>query len=107
MGEFQHQVVGAQGIEEVEQGLPGTALDGLAAVVAEAEVDGLLHLHLIEDAVDGQGSEGTVGRVAGNVGLVHLHAGAVEVGDLRGHGIRDGEGERLQVLVVIVQQGAG
>ena len=42
VGEFEHQVVSAQFVEKVDQGAPLALLDGLAAVVAKAEVDGLL-----------------------------------------------------------------
>lgn len=42
VGEFEDQVIGAQFVEKVEQGAPLALLDGLAAVVAKAKVDGLL-----------------------------------------------------------------
>ena len=39
-GEFEDDVVGVEGVEEVGELGPGAVLDGLAAVVAEAEMNG-------------------------------------------------------------------
>ena len=42
MREFEHEVVGVQRVEEIDQRLPVALLDRLAAVVAEAEMHGAL-----------------------------------------------------------------
>ena len=65
-------MVGPQGMEEGEQGFPCAALNGLATVVAETEVDCLFSVEGVQYAVDGLGGERTVGGVSGNVCLVHL-----------------------------------
>ena len=79
-------------VEESDQRLPVAALDGLPAVVAEAEVHGALDLRTrVEHAVDRLRGERGVGGIAGDVGFIHLHAGAGQIADLRGEHIGDGQ----------------
>ena len=109
VGEFKHQVIGAQFVEKVEQGAPLALLDGLATVVAKAEVDGLLgaHVDAVEYGIDGAGCEGAVGRIAGDIGLVDLDAGAGQAADLVGEDLGNGHQERGKVAVVVIEEGAG
>ena len=60
VGEFEDEVVGVEGVEEIEEGFPITLLDRLTAVVAEAEVDGALGLVVdgVENEVHRSGGEG-------------------------------------------------
>ncbi len=82
-------------------------LDGLAAVIAEAEVHGALDGHGIEHAVDGLGGQIGVLGVAGDIGLVDLHAGAGQFAHLLGEDIGQHEGEPLEIAVMFIEQRAG
>lgn len=106
VGEFEDEVVGVEGVEEIEQGLPVTLLDGLAAVVTEAEMDGALGLFVdaVEDKIHRGGSEGAVLRVAGDVGFVDLHAGGGETGHLGGEDFAEGHGELVEAAIVVVEE---
>ena len=108
MGEFEDEVVGVKGVEEIEEGLPVALLDRLAAVVAEAEVDGALGLVVdgVEDEVHRGGGEGGVFGIAGDVGFVDLDAGGREAGHLGGEDVAKGHGEFVEAAVVVVEQRA-
>ena len=108
VGEFEDEVVSVEGVEEIKEGLPVALLDRLAAVVAEAEVDGALGLVVdgVEDEVHRSGGEGSVFGVAGDVGFVDLDAGGGEAGHLGGEDVAEGHGEFVEAAVVVVEQRA-
>ena len=108
VGEFENEVVGVEGVEEIEEGFPVALLDRLTAVVAEAKVDGALGLVVdgVEDEVHRSGGEGGVFGIAGNVGFVDLDAGGGEAGHLGGEDVSEGHGELVEAAVVVVEQRA-
>ncbi len=53
VGQFEDEVVGVEGVEEVEEVFPLAGLDGLPAVVAEAEMHGGGPVEGVQDPVDG------------------------------------------------------
>lgn len=108
VGELEDEVVAVEGAEEIGEGFPVAGLNGLAAVVAEAEVDGTLGAggDSVEDAVHGFSGEGGIGGVAGDVGLIDLDTGGGQAGHLGGENVGDGEGEVAEISVVMVEQGA-
>ena len=61
----------------------------------------------IEDAVDGLGGQGAVGRSSRDVGFVNLHAGTFELRDLGGERVRQSQGQLLQAGVMIIQKSSG
>ena len=101
MGQFKDEKIGVEAVEKIEQGLPLAGLDGLAAVVAETEMDRFLDFDPIEDPVDGGLRDGAIFRAAGDVRLVDLNAVARKIGDLLGKDVGDGEGEFLEAAVMI------
>ena len=103
-GELQHQVVHVQVVEEAEQAGPEAALDALAAVVAEAEMQRAFTARAVEHMVDRLIRPGGVLRVAGQIGLVDLEDGRVNGLDLAAQHFSDGHGQAGQVTVVSVQQ---
>lgn len=107
VGAFEDEVIDLESVEEVDELGPGAGLDALAAVVAEAEVERAFDLDIPEDAVDGLGGEGAVFRGAGEVGFVDLDASAVEIGDLSGKDVGEGEEKGFKVAVMLVEEGAG
>ena len=68
-------------------------MNGLAAVVAETEVNCARTIEAVEHAIDRFLRERCVFRTAGNVRLVHLQTGGRQTFHLRRQQIRDGEGE--------------
>ena len=107
MGEFEHEVIGTQIVQKGDQSGPFAFLDGLAAVVAKTEVHCFAAFHGIEHAIDACGGNRGIGRVSGDVRFIDLHAVAVEFGGLFGQSISDGHVQRVEVVVVGVQQRAG
>src|SRR6266702_3889948 len=81
---LQHDMVGAQQVEEFHKPCPAARLDALAAVVAEAEMDGGLVRDSVEDAVDRLRRELGVLGAAWKVGLVDLDARRFDGPHLRG-----------------------
>src|SRR5213079_44522 len=86
---------------------PVTLLNRLSTVVAETEMHRLLDTRGVQYAIDRFGGKRAVGRIAGNVGLVHLHAGATQIAHLRRERIGDGQGELGEIVIVFVEQGSG
>src|SRR5204862_6822013 len=84
VGEFEDQVVGVKTVQERNQGLPLSFLNGLSAVITETKMDGLLDAYSIQNAIDCFGGERTVGRVARDVSFIDLHACAIQFAHLRG-----------------------
>ena len=76
-----------QRVEKRKQWLPLTGLNGLTAVVTEAEVDSGWPVEGVEDAVYRFSSERAVFRVARNVGFVDLEAGAGKILHLFGEDV--------------------
>ena len=109
VGEFEDEVVGVERVEEIDELLPVALLDGLAAVVAEAEVDGAFGALVdgVEDEVHRGGGERGVGGIAGDVGFVDLKAGGREAGHLRGEDFAKSHGEFVEVAVVVIEERAG
>jgi hypothetical protein len=107
MRELQHEVVGMQRVQKADQRGPFAFLDGLAAVVAEAEVDGFAAFDGIEHAIDARSGDGRIGGIAGDVGFIDLHAVALQFSGLSGQGIGDGHVQRGEVVVMRIQQRAG
>ena len=105
--QLQNEMVHVQRIQKIHQRPPLTFLNCLTAVVAKAKMHSALNLDLVQNAVDRFGSERRVLRIASHVGLIHLDAGARQVGDLCGQNIGDGERQRFKVPVVVVEQGPG
>ncbi len=108
MRKLEDEMVAMQRVEEREQRLPRSLLDRLAAVIAEAEMHRALAalVHGIEHAVDRRGRDRPVVGVAGDVGFIDLHARAGQAADLFGEDVRHGHEQRLEVAVVLVEQGA-
>ena len=75
VGKFENEVIGMQGVEKLNQGLPFAGLNGLPSIVAKAKMNPGRTLEGIKDAVDGLGGKRAVFRTTRNVGLVHLQAG--------------------------------
>ena len=90
MCELQHDVVTVQCTQKICQLFPPAALDRLATVIPETEVDGALNGDLIENRIDRPCGNRPIRGIAGNVRLVHLHAFAGQVGDLAGKHVRNG-----------------
>ena len=84
MRQFEDEMVGMEGVEELDKRPPAARLNGLSAVVTEAEVYGAFALDPVEHHVDRGCRERGVCRVAGNVGLVDLDAGGGQSRDLGG-----------------------
>jgi len=103
-GELQHEVVDVQVVEEAKQAGPETALDTLAAVVAEAEVQRAFAAGAVEHMVDRLVCPDGVLWVAGEIGLVHLQDRRVDRLDLAAQHLGDGHGQTGQVAIVAVQQ---
>ena len=84
-------------------------LDGLASVVAEAEVHRLFgsRIHCVEHRVDGAGGHRPVGWIAGDVSFVDLEALAGQAADLIGEHCRQGHQQRFEVTVVSIEQRSG
>ena len=104
MGEFEDEVVGVEVVEKGDERGPFAFLDGLAAVIAEAEVHGFFDTDGIEDPIDRFRSEGAVGGIAGDVGFVDLDARAIQVGHLCGESVGNREGEFREAVVVLVEK---
>jgi hypothetical protein len=85
---------------------PLAFLDGLAAVVAEAEMDGARTGEGIEHAINRLGGNGTVGWIAGDIRFVDLQATARKPGDLLRENIGDGHQQILEAAVMPVEQRA-
>ena len=96
VSELEDQMVGVEFVQETDQGRPGTALNDLAAVVAEAEMNsGPSALRCgVEDAIDGSGGNGTVVWIAWYVGFVDLEARAGKVTHL----LREHIGDEDEIL---------
>src|SRR5260370_6925506 len=63
-----------EAIEKRHQIFPETFLNGLAAVIAEADMHGTLAANAPEHVIDSRESPLTVLRVAANIGLIKLFA---------------------------------
>ena len=60
VGKFENEVIGMQGVEKLNQGLPFAGLNGLPSIVAKAKMNPGGTLEGIKDAVDGLGGKGRV-----------------------------------------------
>src|SRR5437867_6005976 len=91
--EFEHEMIGAQGIQERNQVSPEASQHRLAAVVAEADVNGPLVHDAVQDVIDRVRRPARVLRVPGNAGLVELHGVGFDELELspehRSHGHRE------------------
>ena len=86
---------------------PATLLNGLSAVIAEAEMYRRLALDGVEHSVDRSGRPFPLLGMAGQVRFIELHDLGVDVPDLLRQHIRDRHAKRGCVLVVLVQNRLG
>ncbi len=109
MGHFKHEVIAVQGVEELDEFLPIARLDRLATVVAEAEVDRALGalVDFVEDDIHGRGGEGSIIGIAGDVGLINLHASRRQSGHLIRQHSGQGHGEVGKITVMMIEERAG
>src|SRR5690606_40557377 len=102
--QLKNKMVRAEAIEELRQLIPSTLLYRLTAVIAKAEVDGLLPFDLVQDSVNSLRRKfGKLGR-AGNVCLIHLDARRRNLSNLCCKNISNGKSELLEGAVVLVQE---
>ena len=81
----------------------------MAAIVAEAEVDGAFGflIDLIEHDIHRSSGEGSIVGIAGNVGLIDLHTLSGKFGHLISDHAGECHGEIGEVAVVVIEEGAG
>ena len=83
-------------------------LDGLAAVVAEAEMHGACGRSKASSTrLMAAAASGRVAGIAGDVGLIHLEAIAGQAGHLLRQHVRDGHDQGFEIAVMAVEQRAG
>ena len=75
-------MVHVEGVQKIDQSTPLAFLNGLAPVIAKAQVHGALDLYPVEDSIDCFGCKLCILRVPSDVGFVHLDTGAWQIGDL-------------------------
>jgi hypothetical protein len=107
MGEFQNEVIGVQGVEKFQEWGPSAFLDGLSTIVSKAKVDGFGAGEGVKEAIDGRCGQGAIGRIAGDVGFIHLETGAGKIGHLGCEGIGEGQRQRLKIPVMLIKQRPG
>ena len=76
LSELEDEVVGMQGVEELEERLPLAGLDGLASIIPETEMHRSGTIEGVEDLVDGLGRKWSIGGITGNIGFIYLQARA-------------------------------
>ena len=103
-GEFEEQVIAFQGVEEGQKVAEEALLDGLTAVVAEAQMDAFFSSAAAEDAVNAGGRDWPVLRRAGQVGFIDLKHGSFDCGHLLPEDIGQGQHELFQIAVMRVKQ---
>jgi hypothetical protein len=96
-------------VEKRDQLLPISLLDGLTAVVAEAEVHRAFRAGVdrVEHEIHRRGRERPVGGIARDIGLIHLNALGGQSADLAGEHLAQRHREGVKVAVVMVEQRAG
>ena len=106
MRHFEYEVIDVELIQEGRQRAPFALLNGLSAVIAEAEMHGAFALEGIKNTIDRGGCQRGVGGIARDVGFVDLQAVARQAGDLLCENAGDRHQESLEIAVVVIQQGA-
>ena len=76
MGEFENEMVGMKGVQELQERLPRPGLDGLASIIPEAEMHGGGTIEGVEDLVDGLGRKWPIGGITGDICFIYLQARA-------------------------------
>ena len=109
MGEFEHKVIGMQVTEKIGECAPGTALDGLPAVISKTKVNGFFSVGInrVEHRIDGSRCDRPILGIAWDIGFIDLHTGAWQVAHLIGQHIGHTHEQGFKIAVVIVEQGAG
>ena len=105
VSELQHHVVGVEGVHVGEKCLPGTILDRLPTVVAEAHVDGRCVRNGIQDDIERACSPLGLFGMARDVGFIQLDDLSVNLRNLRRQDLTDRVRQILNTTVMPIEQG--
>jgi hypothetical protein len=81
-GEFEHEMIDFEAIQESEQAMPITALNGLSTIIAETKVNGFLATRRFQHMIDRFMRPGGVFEMARDVRFVHLNHRGIDGFDL-------------------------
>jgi hypothetical protein len=104
---FQDQVIARQPVEERQQPPEEIRLDGLTAVIAEAQVDGFLAPDPAQNVVDSFRGRWPITGRARQIGLLRVNHGGVDALHLLVQDFGEVHQQRTPVAIMAIQEGVG